>query len=126
MKVNFYTYNQPTIKYQPPAFMARPIKVDWNSESGKKIEQLLAWIGASAMAGIIEYKNNKESSKFTDEEKEIYEEYLDFNEETALVQSKAILEQSYKETKDEKIMDKHWKLFKDAYKGRGMINTKFR
>ena len=84
MKVDFYTYKQTPIKYQTPTFMARPIKVDWNSESGKKIEQLLIWMGASAMAGITEYKNNKESTAYSGEEKEILEEYIDFDDDDFL------------------------------------------
>ena len=47
MKVNFYSnYQKPTqYKYATPVFKAKPIKVDWNSESGKKLEKVLVWMG---------------------------------------------------------------------------------
>lgn len=121
MKVDFYTYNKPLVQYYQPTFKAKPIKVDWNSKSGKKLEKVLAWMGAAAMAGITEYKNNKEDSRLSDEEKEIYEEYLDFDEDAAFKQAKALLEECYKESKDENMMDKHWQLFKDAYKNRALL-----
>ena len=125
MKVNFYTNNQSTIKYQPPVFMAKPIKVDWNSESGKKIEQILTWMGATAMAGITAYKKDKDSMKLNDEEKAIMEEYLDFDEEDAFIEAKSILDASYKETKDENIVDKHLQLYLDALKNRSLLRGSY-
>ena len=121
MKVDFYTYNQPTIKYYPPVFMANSHNTDWNSQSGKELEQILVWMGATAMAGINKYKQDKNSLKLDDEEKAIMEEYIDFNEETALKEMKEVLENSYKETKDENILDKHLQLLKDAYKNRALL-----
>ena len=121
MKVDFYTYNQSTIKYQPPTFMARPIKVDWNSDSGKKLEKVLVWMGASAMASIMAYKKDKDGVNLSDEEKAVMEEYMDFDEDAALLQAKALLSSSYLNTKDEKIMDKHWQLYKDAYKNKTLL-----
>ena len=38
MKVDFYTYNRPLVQYRQPTFMARAVKVDWNSKSGKGLE----------------------------------------------------------------------------------------
>ena len=124
MKVNFYTYktyNQPNIKYNSPSFMARPIKVNWNSEAGEKMEKILAWMGAMALAGITQYKKDPDSVNFNEEEREIMDSYLDFDEEVAFNQAKEILEAGYKETKDEKIMDKHLQLFQDAYKNRALL-----
>lgn len=55
MKVDLYTYNRPLVQYHQPTFMERPIEVDWNSDSGKKLEKVLVWMGASAMASIMAY-----------------------------------------------------------------------
>ena len=121
MKVDFYTYNQPTIKYYTPVFMANSHNTDWNSQSGKELEQILVWMGATAMAGINKYKQDKNSLKLDDEEKAIMEEYIDFNEETALKEMKEVLEKSYKETKDENILDKHLQIMKDAYKNKALL-----
>ena len=121
MKVDLYTYNRPLVQYHQPTFMARPIKVDWNSDSGKKLEKVLIWLGASAAAGIMAYKKDKDSVNLSDEEKAIMEGYIDFDEDTALKQSKELLGASYQESKDEKMMDKHWHLFKDAYKNKALL-----
>ena len=64
MKINFYANNQTHIKYTTPTFKAKPITIDWNSESAKKIEMILAWMGTMAMAGITAYKKNKDRSKW--------------------------------------------------------------
>lgn len=127
MKVNFFTNNQNPIQYQytTPIFKAKSIKVDWNSKSGKKIEQILAWMGATAMAGITAYKKDKDSMKLNDEEKAIMEEYLDFDEEDAFIEAKSILDASYKETKDENIVDKHLQLYIDAYKNRALLRGSY-
>lgn len=121
MKVDLYTYNKPTVQYHQPTFMAKPIKVNWNSESGKQLEKVLVWMGAAAMAGVNAYKNGKDSGKYSEEEKAIMEQYVDFNEEDALNKQKEILESVYKMTKDEKIIDKHWQLFQDAYKNKALL-----
>lgn len=121
MRCEFYTYNQPIIKYNYPNFMARPVKVDWNSHSGKKIEEVLVWLGAIAMAEITAYKKDKDGANLSDEEKAVMEEYVDFDEDTALLQAKALLSSSYLDTKDEKMIDKHWQLFKDAYKNKSLL-----
>lgn len=121
MKVDLYTYNRPLVQYHQPTFMARPIKVDWNSDSGKKLEKVLVWMGASAMASIMAYKKDKDGVNLSDEEKAVMDEYLDFDEDAALLQAKALLSSSYLNTKDEKIMDKHWQLYKDAYKNKTLL-----
>ena len=121
MKVDLYTYNRPLVQYHQPTFMARPIKVDWNSGSGKKLEKVLVWMGASAMASIMAYKKDKDGVNLSDEEKAVMDEYLDFDEDAALLQAKALLSSSYLDTKDEKIMDKHWQLYKDAYKNKTLL-----
>lgn len=121
MKVDLYTYNKPLVQYHQSTFMARPIKVDWNSDSGKKLEKVLVWMGASAMASIMAYKKDKDGVNLSDEEKAVMDEYLDFDEDAALLQAKALLSSSYLDTKDEKIMDKHWQLYKDAYKNKTLL-----
>ena len=101
--------------------MAKPVQVDWNSKSGKKLEKVLAWMGAAAMASIMAYKKDKDGVNLSDEEKAVMDEYLDFDEDAALLQAKALLSSSYLDTKDEKIMDKHWQLYKDAYKNKSLL-----
>ena len=120
MKVDFYTY-QPQVKYQTPNFKAKPIKVNWNSDTGKKLEKILAWMGAMAAAGIAIYKKDRDAINLDDEEKEIMDSYLDFNEETALKEAKAIMEYCYSKTKDENIPDKHLQLYRNAIKNRHLL-----
>ena len=124
MKVDFYTYNQP-IKHNYPSFTAKPIKVHWNSESGKKLEKVLTWMGATAAAGIAIYKKDRDAYGFDEEEKQIMDSYLDFNEEAALQEAKAIFEYSYSNTKDENILDKHLQLYKDALKNKHILRGSY-
>ena len=98
MKVNFYTNNQSTVKYQPLAFMAKPIKVDWNSESGQIIEKTLlalASAAAAAAAGLTQSEN--------------------FN------LNKKCIEDAYKHSKDANILEKHALLYQDAYKNKDIL-----
>ena len=125
MKINFCTNNQTPVKYTTPTFKAKRIKVDWNSESAKKIEMILAWMGTMAMAGIIAYKKNKDSSEYNDEDKIVMEEYADFNEADAFMEAKSILDASYRETKDENIVDKHLQLYIDAYENRSLLKGSY-
>ena len=125
MRCEFYTYNTSPVRYQAPTFMAKPIKVNWNSESGQKIEKILAWMGAAAAASISYYKNNPNTDVLDDEEKKVMDEYLDFDEKSAIATSKAILTAHYNFTKDENIMDKHHQLFVDAYKNRNLLRGSY-
>ena len=126
MKVDFYTYQTP-VKYQTPTFAAKPIKVDWNSDSGKRLEKIFAWMGAVAAASINIYKKDKDDVRLglDEEDKKIMDTYLDFNEEDAMKEAKAIFTANYMITKDENIMDKHLQLYRDAVKSRYLLRGSY-
>ena len=125
MRCELDTYNQIHTRYSNlkhnPSITAKPIKINWNSESGKILEKVLIWMGATAAAGIAIYKKDRDAHGFDEEEKQIMDSYLDFNEESALQEAKEIFEQSYSNTKDENILDKHLQLFKDALKNKHIL-----
>ena len=129
MRCEFYTYkyNKPNIKYNSTTFMARPIKVDWNSKTGKMIEATLAWLSAYYVAQISYAKAHPEEVG-----EEVMAEinsvkYADINwDENDLVKGlKFELEDSYKATKDPQIMDKHIQLCRDAFANRDLLRGSY-
>ncbi len=127
MKCEFYTYNTNPVRYQTPNFMARPIKVDWNSESGKLIEKsLMAMAVASAVTKLpLMSFENKYFIKM-DNDGNVIKKPLEASDllstpEDIFSDSKACLEEFYQKTKDPDILEKHAQLYKDAYKNRELL-----
>ncbi len=121
MKVDFYTYNTSPQTAKIPNFMARPIRVNWNSDSGKAMLEVMAWMASVGAAGIVYAKNHKESLD-EDELQELqnYKEE-DCTEEALLENSILVFDELYSKSKDPKIMDKHLQLLKDAFAQRNLL-----
>lgn len=134
MKVGFYTYNTPSVQYQTPVFTARPIKVKWNSESGKLIEKtLLAFSTAAAAEYNVQLSNlNREMIPIRTYdkdgnivEKEVEKSVLEKDPKKLFEENKDILEETYKITKDPNIVEKHAQLYKDALKNKDILKGGF-
>lgn len=130
MKIDFNTYNNPiqyTNSYSSSSFKARPIKVDWNSETGKMIEATLAWLSAYYVAQISYAKAHPDevSDEVMAEINSV--KYADIKwDENELVEGfKTDLEDSYKATNDPQIMDKHIQLCRDAFNNRDLLRGSY-
>ena len=127
MKVDFYTYNQPNIKYQTPNFAAKPIKVNWNSDAGQRIEKALVWLASISAASVAYYTASEDKSKFDEETIEEMKNFseADADEEVVVSKLKSNLETSYRGTNDNNIVDKHANLIRDAYYNRDLLKGGF-
>lgn len=127
MRCEFNTYNRSNIRYNYPSFQAKPIKVNWNSDIGQKLENTIRWVTSYAIAAITMYKSTKDRSEYDEElikEMDAYENEV-FDEDSEVEKTKSYLEEFYKTTGDSEILDKHAYLLRDAYINRELLKGGF-
>ena len=127
MRCELYTYSQPNIRYNYPSFKAKPVKVNWNSEVGQRLENAIRWITSYTIAAIAMYKTVRDTKEFDEEETKVLDVYKDqdIDEDSEVEETKIYLENSYKKTGDSEILDKHAYLLRDAYFNRDLLKGGF-
>ena len=128
MRCDFYTYNLAPNRYQTPNFMAKPVKVNWESEAGKLIKKTLLGFATLAIAQV-KYQELITKDPEALESKSCADITKDFFAQDDMMQTvhkyatkiKENLEEIYKLTKDPEILEKHAQLYKDAYKNRDLL-----
>lgn len=129
MKIDFNAFNPKIIRYNTPPFTGESPKTDWDNENGKLIEKaLLAMAVASAAENKINMPiaNDTEHISYDDKSNKVKQplkqEDLDgTNSEIIFEEMKQAMQSAYNNAKDPDIVNKHAKLYQDAYKNRDLL-----